>query len=378
MIRLFGADLFGKFLFVQSVVMTLTVFIEFGFNLYGTKIVAQNQDSKILLSRYVSSIFLIKLVLLIITLIAYTFSVYILADINEIKLYLSMVPLLFGEFGYAMWYFQGREQVYKLAVINLISKTVLIFMIFNFVSEKNDLILFSVIFACSSLLNGIASIYYIYRKDKISLVFFEKGKIKSIFIESSSLFLSRLSTLLLLRGNSLIVGLLLGPVSLSIYDLAMKLLNLGLLPLQMLNQALYPAIAKSGDIKKALKIIVYIFPMTLIATLFSWVVIEPIIILFAGEGMTAAANIWVIVSLIIPTSAISYFLGNTIILVKGYSKEFNNSIYFGLSVYFLCVTFASIFECASLESLSIAFLLNSIFICVYRIKTCIKNIKISS
>lgn len=372
LIRVFGGSIFGQFLLVQSIVLILAVFIDFGFNLHGTKIVAQNSLNTELLSKYVTSIYLIKLVLLVFVIAIYLLIVFLFIDDEYSTLALSMIPFYIGEFGYAMWYFQGREQVYKLAIINLLSKFSLLILVFLCVSEPEDLIVFSLIFSLANFMNGALSIYYIFFKDRVRFMFLDKCEIKQVVLDSGSLFLSRLSSLFILRGNSLIVGVLLGPLSLSYYDLAMKFLNLGLIPLQMLNQALYPSVARTGDIKLVLRLIKYLLPISLIVVLLSWLLIEPLIVAFAGDEMINSVDVWFVLSLIIPLSVVNYFLGNTVLIIKGQSKLFNNSVYIGSLVYLFFVTIIYIFSNANLLLLSVALVLNAFAISCHRVRSFFK------
>ena len=67
LIRVLGVDKFGLIMFAQATMYYFEILVDFGFNLSATREVALNAKNKSKLNEIISSVFSIKLVLLIIS-----------------------------------------------------------------------------------------------------------------------------------------------------------------------------------------------------------------------------------------------------------------------------------------------------------------------
>jgi len=66
LVRVLGTDKFGLVMFAQSLAVFLTVFVDFGFNLSGTREISLARDNKKELSQIFSAIMIVKLLLIFI------------------------------------------------------------------------------------------------------------------------------------------------------------------------------------------------------------------------------------------------------------------------------------------------------------------------
>lgn len=366
LIRVMGAELYGEFIYLQMLVGIVTIFIDFGFNLYGTKIVAECKGEK--LNKIFSCIIFIK-----ITLFAFLFPIYLLSvnlllsDEGAIKLAFLMYFCALGEALFCQWYFQGKEKNHISAIIMMTSKVATLLAIFSLIKNENDLIYLIYITLLSFLFNGFTSLFYVVCFDKVNFESFSLKLYLSTIKGAYPFFLSRIVSNITLRLNGILVGEFLGMSMLAIYDLAMKMLNLVLLPIQMLNQALYPNVVKSKDYNLVFKLSSTLFGLSIIGYLISLVLYEPLIKMFAGNAMKNSIDVWIWVALIIPINSVSYFIGNCFLIVEGYNKHFNISIYVGFVFYFLCLLYLYTSNSWSLSYLSMSIVVNSLMIVIYRL-----------
>ncbi|MDR2225585.1 MAG: oligosaccharide flippase family protein, partial [Providencia sp.] len=129
-IRKFNIEDYGLVVFIQSIIMLLSIIVDFGFNIYATRIASKYNDNIKKLSIIYSSVTYIKIALFFLCLIL--FQLFIL--LND-KLYENIVlsNLLFlivlGEALFSQWLYLGLEKIKFAAAINLISRTFLLLFI---------------------------------------------------------------------------------------------------------------------------------------------------------------------------------------------------------------------------------------------------------
>ncbi len=368
LIRTIGVEVYGSIVTAQVIISIISVVIDFGFNISATKNVSVARDDKNKLSEIVTAILSIKIVLLLISGLILYFMVLYFDFLNQIKEMLFVLFfVLVSDVLFVQWYFQGKEEMHIAALINLISKVVLLALIFILIDDNSDEILFPILLSISSIVSSVLSMLVVFYKDKIYLKHLPISKIKTYFIDAMPFFFSRLSSMAVLKVNSLLVGLFVGASALAYYDLADKLVGLMLMPIYMLNQAVYPNVARSGNIGLVKKIIFYLVPLSICIYVISLFVSKDLIVLFAGEEMEPAYNIFMIMSLLLPINALSVFIGNTVLIVKGKSNLFNLSIIISMFIYMVMAVTSYIFELSNLDTLTWLIVLNALFICLIRL-----------
>ncbi len=58
-IRKFSIDSYGLVIFIQSIIMLMSIIVDFGFNIYGTRIASENAHSKKKLSKIIEQGFIL-------------------------------------------------------------------------------------------------------------------------------------------------------------------------------------------------------------------------------------------------------------------------------------------------------------------------------
>ena len=112
----------------------------------------------------------------------------------------------------------------------------------------------------------------------------------------------------------------------AIYDLAQKLIDLSKVPFALLNQAIYPNVARNKNMKIVSESIKYSIIIGLAITLFLILFRTPIVLLLGGKELLMAGFIIIILSPTIVITALNFFLGNTGLVIFGYNKAFNLSV----------------------------------------------------
>ncbi len=370
LIRYMGAENYGFVIYVQAIIFMLGIFIDYGFNLYGTKEASQRREDKIEMSKLYSSIVFIKILMFIFLIPLYIFIVEFLPSSNfpnAYYIYIFMYLLLINDVFFSQWFFQGVEEIKYAAIINLSSRILLLFVIFIGVNTTLGLYSLTVGLILSAIANAILSVLVIKYKFSVNFVCVRFEEIKCHAKASSAFFFSRVANIFILKINAFIIGNSFGMNYVAYYDLAEKLVNLLTIPLNILNQVTYPKVSKD----KNYNFVYLIIKLALLYALVTYMAIyffgQDIIRMFAGDGMEGSITLLCILLITLPINAISYFLGNCVLIVAGYIKSFNMSILHPGLLYLVILGTCWWQGYLSPAILATFVVINCFFVCLYRV-----------
>ena len=190
-----GATGYGYIGFSLSVIQYLALIIDFGFDLSATKHLAIAGEDKQERTRIFWAVFGAKTMLLAASLLLLFI---LIAFVPTFKSYqaaiLATTPMAIGSTYTFMWLFQGVGKVRAMAIINTISKLLLLPLIFIFVKVQEDYIIAALLQASVFCLTALISSIFAYRQSWIGGISWDFSRIKSEVSDSFPLFLSRAST----------------------------------------------------------------------------------------------------------------------------------------------------------------------------------------
>lgn len=337
-VRVYGSDEYGEILMAQAIVGFFSIFINFGFNISATKSVSINREDILKLSKIFSGIFYIKIIFLILSFIFLNVTFTLFDDIN-VKTNLVYIAFIFciSDVFLVQWFYQGIENMKLMALSNLMARILSLFLIFYCIDESSKSNLLIYILSLSMLLSNIVMFIYAIWRYKIKLVRLSYLEVMSILRESAMFFSSRVSVVFIDKINITLLGTVVGSHYVSLYDLSSKLVSLIQLPLNMLNQAIYPRVAKSKDINMIYNIIKKCLVISIPVIFLSFFIVKDVILLYAGNDFIESAGVFYILSINLVVNIISHFSGNCILVVMGYSKQFNLSIIYSAFIYTISI-----------------------------------------
>ena len=373
LIRVLGAETYGLVIYAQAVVMYFVILISFGFNLSGVKLVSLYRENKEKLGEIISSIFIIKFYLFIISFTMMVGILFVLpiAEENKILFLLSMSAVI-SELFFPIWYFQGIEEMSYWTKITLLSRIVYLGLIFLLVHSPLDYLYVPIAIGIGHVLAGLMALYIIYFKHKIKFRFQSYKKLKFYFLDSLPLFLSGLSVNIISSNNKFLIGSFLGMQEVSFYDLADKIRTLFKLPQTVINLTIFPKVSREKNlifIKKIFKLTIFINLLLVAVVLFSS---EYIIKVFAGTELLQALSLVNFLIFSILFLAMKDVFGVQILIPNGFNKIFTKIILISLFVYVLqimIVWFISGFS--SLNIIAIT-LITEFFMVIYMFYYCKK------
>ncbi|MFH0734337.1 MAG: oligosaccharide flippase family protein [bacterium] len=371
-----GKSIYGLVVYAQATMALFAILINYGFNISATRDVSVNRTNNEKLNEIVSVVYIIKTLLLIVCLGLLYFIVSLIPFFNKyFLLYFFTSSILLYETFFPIWFFQGLEKMKYITIINLIAKGSFTVLIFILVKDKNDYLIIPLLNGFGALISSVIACYIIFSVHKIKFFFPNLRLINLTLKESFSFFLSRSISVAVNKMNTFLIGLFLTFTDVAYYDLAIKINDLCKIPTILINQTIYPDIARTKNIKFVLKVIKYNLILSIILWLTIFLFTDKIIMFFGSVGVVKLKYVINLLNLTTIISGISYFLGNTILVVLGHMYEFNISIIYQSILYFVIIGCLYFLNQIGLYQLTLTIVFITFFEMLFRIIS-IKKLKI--
>ena len=178
LIRTIGLNYFGVLMFSQSIINYFIIIVDYGFNLSATREVSIHRNEKNKLIEIYTSVTGIKLILFAIS----SLFLSLLFMFDEIRnyyyIYVSFYLMVLGQIFFPVWFFQGIEKMEFITLINVITKTFCMLLVFVLILDSNDFWIYPVLVSLGFILSGIYSIFIL--KIKFGIKFEKRRIIKSV------------------------------------------------------------------------------------------------------------------------------------------------------------------------------------------------------
>ena len=327
LVRILGAEKFGLVMFAQALATFLTVLVDFGFNLSGTREISLARNDKQKLSSIYSAILIIKTVLTVIAFFIMFAVINLFTRFSiDAEVYYYSFGIVIGQALFPVWFFQGIEKMKFVTLINILAKVIFTLLVFIVIRQQADYILVPIFNSLGFIIAGFFGLLISFKYVKFKWP--GRSLIKRLVSESTSLFVSSFAVSLYTTSNVFILGLFTGNTIVGVYS-SMEKLILAVKNIYVpLYQALFPWVSKQEDsrkieIIKKLKPIVFVagLMITLIILLFGNAILD---LIFNDEFISSFAIIFKILSLIAIFSGLN-MLYNTLFFpsIKKYNTRMN-------------------------------------------------------
>lgn len=239
--RQLGLVNFGMVAFGQVVCLYLGVVVDYGFAYSGTRQVSINRHSKRKLSHIFSSILNAKILLgIIVTGLTAVLFFFVPKFNTHYSFFILCFPIVFGQMLIPLWFFQGMEQMKYITVFNSISKILSAIVIFLVIHQKSDFIYVNFIQGTFSMVIGLISVMYSFRRFNLRYYGFNYRMIIVQLKEGSSIFVSNLASNICVSSSLLILGFVGKPESVGLYSVVDKVYTILRTIISSLFTVVYP------------------------------------------------------------------------------------------------------------------------------------------
>ena len=338
--RVLEPDGVGLFNFANTYASYFSLFAALGIPYYGIREIAKIKDNTKAQSDFVSEIISLSVVSTTLTSVCLFLSLLFIPQLNEnYVIFLISGIILYTTPFKIDWYFSGKEEFGYITLRSLVIKTLSVILLFLFVREKSDLLLYVVLNVSCMVLNEIWNFVKLYQSGIHPYFTLKWGQhIKPLIILFSSSIAISVYTIL----DTLMLGFMVGYDEVGYYNCATHI-SKNILPLvTSLAAVVLPRITQLRKEEKWEEINTLINKSFSIVSFLSIPIAVGIIIiaptftpLFFGEEFYGTIMPLQIIILTIIPIGFSNLTGIQILLGFGYDKLFLNSILIGTITNFL-------------------------------------------
>ncbi|KYD26377.1 flippase [Geobacillus stearothermophilus] len=328
LVRVLGPENYGLVAFAQAFVQFFVLITDYGFNLSATNQISVERDNHEKLRSIFSSVFVTKILLMIIALVTFSLLLVFVPKFKENQLlYLLTFGTVIGNTLFPVWFFQGLEVMKYITFLNVIIKISSTFGIFLFVKTSDDILLLPLINSISFIVVGVISLIIIKKNYNIYLLLPTIKEVREQLIKGWHVFLTTISISLYTNANTFILGMLTNNTIVGYYSSAEKLISAANGMMQPITQVFFPYIGRVANNSKEQAVIIIIkllkntFLIVGIVTVIIFIFSKEIVSLTLGEQYLESAKVLKILS-IIPTLV----LISNIVAIQGL-VNFNKSRY---------------------------------------------------
>ncbi len=318
--RLFTQEFTGGIIFFVTLIEITTFIADFGLNQWYMKH-ANDGDEKTIYQHVTNT----RLMTLIVSAMVLSIILLFTKSFNfsvSIICIMTLLPEAFLSIGDS--FYLRKKQSYKVALKSIFSTVIFLSSVFIFKSQLT----FSFIVLLYSISRTVVSIWYFPWKITNNMKIISLPQMISILSSSSAYALLILSSYLYARGDSIIIGYLAGPVTLSLYGLSYRFLEgLSLFP-SALTQNLFPISARKEGISKLQlqKMMMFMTFTGIVAGMVLFVAAD-VLVMILGSKYISAVPILRIFSIVL----FLYFVNAPIATVVQSSKYVQKFLPFGIA-----------------------------------------------
>ncbi|AKD53610.1 oligosaccharide flippase family protein [Spirosoma radiotolerans] len=245
LIKILGSSNFGIVSYGLTIMLYFNTFTDYGFNLSSTREVSMKQGDVKQLSIIFCNVLATKAILFLISIIILLILIILLPKFQkESELFLIGIIYIFGNAIMPVWYFQGIEKMNHLTVANLISKIILITLIYLIIKSPQDYKYVLGIYGSANLISGIYGIYIAYSKYGLLVVLPKWKNIFNNLRDGWSMLISNLSIIGFSSSNIIILSFFVSDKIIGNYSIAEKIIFALWQILSVFSQATFPYVCK--------------------------------------------------------------------------------------------------------------------------------------
>ena len=373
LIRALGGEQYGVFVFATSVAAYFTFLVNFGFDLPATKIIAQNVESKMVLSDTVSAVFTAKTYLFVLSSVVFAFLLYFIPFFRSNWMVFSLCfVVIFSNVLFPHWFFQGVQKMKVVTAIQLTFKLVSLPFIFWLVKDKDDVVWYALIVSISTLLAGVVAFIMLWYQYKLMISWKSVQSLRKWFKEAMPFFWAGAANAMKEYSIPVIIGSFLGMKEVAIYDLANKIVTVPRTLFMSVNVAIFPKLItniKNRIVKKIILVEVLVsIAVILLIVIFGKYIVQ----IMGGAGMEHSYYIAVLLSVTLLSWLVVGAYINFVFLPNGKSQFIYRNQIWAL-ITFLGISFLGLYIQKSAIMIGLAMAISGAVEIVYCIYVTRKN-----
>ena len=337
--QILGEENFGLIQLAFSVVIILSIFVSYGYNLNGPIKIVQSQEAK-KENLIISEILNLRLTLSVLVFIISIPFIYLYPNYIFQKILICSYVILIAEALNPLFYLQGINKILPQSILNFFSKSIYVILIILFISDAEDAYLANFFYGVSIFFLFLIFWMKLFLSSSTFNYSFSLKKIIINLKENLHLFLSSTSTHFTVNGALIILNLFVSNQELGRFSLAYKVaFILRMIPVFFIQSILQHATEiKDKSKEKFHKFLSNYFKFGLLTTLIIAIITcffsDFIIEIFADEKIDYSSKILSLLSFI-PFLAMLNFKNVVYMLVNDLKSKLNKATFYTLLLFLI-------------------------------------------
>ena len=316
----------GKVAFAASVVSYFSMFASMGIPTYGIRACAKVRDDKEKLSKTVQEIMGLNIIILAITYITFIICILNIEKMESYKnlLLINSISMILNVFGIE-WVYTSLEEYTYISIRSLIFKIVSIILMFIFIHDSDDYIIYGIISIFSSVGSNIFNLINI--RKFICFKRFSNYNIKSHIKPVLILFATSVAINIYTNLDTVMLGYMSSDFEVGLYSTAIKFKQILVSLVITLGVILLPRMSyyhENNEVNKINELLIKSIHFTLIISLgisiFFIFYSKECILLLAGEDYLGAVNPMIVITMTIPIIGLASIITNQILIPMNREK----------------------------------------------------------
>jgi len=245
-VRVIGPEKYGAINFAQAIIVYFTLVVLYSFDYTATREISAHRDDHAFVSRLFYTVIATRLLIFIILAVPLFLLLQIPKFHQQHWLYIILYFMNLGIALYPQFFFQGIEELQRVAVFNFIIKFVFTVSVFVLLRTEDDYLFVPVSTTLGYCVVGIISFIYAIRRYSLSFVRIPFREIRSLIKNSFKIFISSITTNLYTTTNTVLIGFFVGDTAVGYFSAAEKLVSvIQNVTLNPMFQTLFPFLGKT-------------------------------------------------------------------------------------------------------------------------------------
>lgn len=368
LVRTLGGETYGVFVWAFSIIQYLVIIVNFGFNTYAAKYVAEEHNDPNRINTIFSAIMGIKISLFILSAVIFLISLSFFPLLRENSfLLIILLGFAFGEAVFPIWFFQGSEKLEIPTKIVFVFRLLLVITTLWLITQTEHLLRYALLLTISQILIGFCGLIFAISKLNIKLVRFQFSDITQLIKESFAFFIGGLFGKSFNFAAIMLLGIYCSMKDVSSFDISFKIIAVMQLPFETLSAVLFPTIARTKNLLLNQKVIFIGFLISLLFWAFTYWQAAFLMNLLGGTEFMEYSSLLQRLSILIPVVVLTYLLGPNTLIAFGYQNHFNYSFIIPSTIYILILLIFWNMGSLNFEIIIISRILVDVMMALYRL-----------
>ncbi|MFA0182026.1 hypothetical protein OAW_01810 [Vibrio cyclitrophicus ZF170] len=241
-----GIESFGLLSFALALNVFFRALVSYGFDLTGTKLIAEFSSNSVKVSEIFQDIIFSKISILVLCFLSLIGLLSIVPTFQEQKyLLLAFFTLVIADALFPVWLYQGMQNMREITIFKLSGRFSYVALTMYFVNDSNDIIYVPLIEGFIAIIISIMSLFWGVRKFSLTLKLPTLSRVISMLKSSWHVFISKVAVLFYTRFNVILLGMLTNPIVVGYYSVAENIYMAIRAMFNPIIQAIFPYLSKS-------------------------------------------------------------------------------------------------------------------------------------